>query len=71
MAVETAAAEILGLLGGSVVGVLHWEASMWGKIGGHVHGVRIEARLGGDEGRRRVLKFYSGIVKFLVGLVGR
>jgi len=72
VAVEAAAAEILGLLGGSVVGVLHWKASVWRKIGGHVHGMGIEASLRGDERRRGVFEFYGGIiVEFLVGLMGR
>ena len=72
MAVEASAAEILGLLGSSVVSVLYREAGVWGKIGGHVHRVGIEARLRGDEGRRRVFEFYSSsVVKFLVGLVRR
>jgi hypothetical protein len=72
VAVEAAAAKILGLLGGSVVGVLHWEASVRRKVGRHVHGVGVEASLRGDERRRRIFKFYSGvIVEFLVGLMGR
>jgi len=72
VAVEATSTEILGFLGSSVIRMLHWEASVWGKIGRHVHGVGIEARLGRDEGGRRVLEFYScGVVEFLVGLVGR
>jgi hypothetical protein len=55
VAVEAAAAEILGLLRSSVIGVLHWEAIVGGKVGGHVYGMGIEARLGRDEGGRRVL----------------
>ena len=37
MAVKAAAAEVLGLLGRGVVGVLYREAGVWGEVG-HGHG---------------------------------